>query len=247
MKFYRSILFVALLGIAASLRGQVSQGVINYEVRMDMHRNLPEDRQELKAMIPQFRTDNFQLFFTSTESLYKASEDQVHQPMGGGGGGGGGMRMMMRSPRTETHVDRETRARTVFQDVMGRNFLITDTLDIEPWKFGNEQMEIAGHMCMMAWFTDTVAKQEVTAWFAPQLPPFMGPDKYVTLPGTVLAVDINNGERVWVARKIEEREVKSSEVRKPSRGEKITRDQFNKFVEEQRQRANPGGAAIRMF
>ncbi len=246
MKLYASVLFVAFLGIAASLSGQVSQGVIDYEVRMDMHRNLPEERQELKAMIPQFRTDNFQLFFTPTESLYKASENQVHQPMGGGGGGGG-MRMMMRSPRTETHVDRETRARTVFQDVMGRNFLISDTLDIEPWKFGNEQMEIAGYMCMMAWYTDTLNNEEVTAWFTPQLPPFMGPDKYVTLPGTVLAVDINNGERVWVARKVEAREVKSSEVRKPSRGEKMTREEFNKFVEEQRQRANPGGGTIRMF
>lgn len=245
MKLYKSILLIVLLGVAPGLFGQVSQGVINYEVRMDVHRSLPPDRQELKAMIPQFRTENFQLFFTPTESLYKAIEDQAQQPMGGGGGGG--IRMMMRSPRTETHVNRESRERTVFQDVMGRNFLISDTLGIEPWKFGYEQMEIAGYMCMMAWYTDTVAKQEITVWFTPQLPPFMGPDKYVTLPGTVLAVDINNGERVWVARQIEAREVKPAEVRKPSRGEKMTREQFNKFVEEQMQRLNPGGGTIRMF
>ncbi len=244
MKFHKSLFFILLMGMAASISAQISQGVINYEVRMDVHRSLPPERQELKAMIPQFRTDNFQLFFTPTESLYKAIEDQVHQPMGGGGGG---MRMMMRAPKTETHVDRETRVRTVFQDVMGRNFLITDTLSIEPWKFGNEQMEIAGYMCMMAWYSDTVAKQEITAWFTPQLPPFLGPDKYVTLPGTVLAVDINNGERVWVARQIEAREVKPAEVRKPSRGEKMTREEFNKFVEEQMQRMNPGGGNIRMF
>jgi GLPGLI family protein len=243
MLLNRFIFLVLLMGIVFSVSGQPSQGVITYEVRMDVHRSLPADRQELKAMIPQFRIENYQLFFTPAASLYKAKEEETPPTVGGGGG----MRMMMRMPKSETFIDRESRERTVFQDMLGRNFLIVDTMGIEPWKFGNEQMEIAGYMCLMAWFTDTVAKQEVTAWFAPQLPPFMGPDKYVTLPGTVLAVDINNGERVWVARQIEAREVKPAEVRKPSRGDKMTREEFNKFVEEQMQRMNPGGGNIRMF
>jgi GLPGLI family protein len=243
MLLNRFIFLVLLMGIVFSVSGQPSQGVITYEVRMDVHRSLPADRQELKAMIPQFRIENYQLFFTPAASLYKAKEEETPSTVGGGGG----MRMMMRMPKSETFIDRESRERTVFQDMLGRNFLIVDTMGIEPWKFGNEQMEIAGYMCLMAWFTDTVAKQEVTAWFAPQLPPFMGPDKYVTLPGTVLAVDINNGERVWVARQIEAREVKPAEVRKPSRGDKMTREEFNKFVEEQMQRMNPGGGNIRMF
>jgi GLPGLI family protein len=243
MLLNRFIFLVLLMGIVFSVSGQPSQGVITYEVRMDVHRSLPADRQELKAMIPQFRIENYQLFFTPAASLYKAKEEETPPTVGGGGG----MRMMMRMPKSETFIDRESRERTVFQDMLGRNFLIVDTMGIEPWKFGNEQMEIAGYMCLMAWFTDTVAKQEVTAWFAPQLSPFMGPDKYVTLPGTVLAVDINNGERVWVARQIEAREVKPAEVRKPSRGDKMTREQFNKFVEEQMQRMNPGGGNSRMF
>jgi GLPGLI family protein len=243
MLLNRFIFLVLLMGIVFSVSGQPSQGVITYEVRMDVHRSLPADRQELKTMIPQFRTETYQLFFTPAASLYKAKEEETPPAMGGGGG----MRMMMRMPKSETFIDRESRERTVFQDLLGRNFLIVDTMGIEPWKFGNEQMEIAGYMCLMAWFTDTVAKQEITVWFTPHLPPFLGPDKYATLPGTVLAVDINNGERVWVARQVEGREVKTAELRKPSRGEKMTREQFNKFMEEQMQRMNPGGAPMRLF
>lgn len=235
--------FILLLSVTA-LFAQVEQGVITYEVRMDMHRNLPEDRQELKNMIPQFRTDTFKLYFTPAASLYKIQEEVAPQSMGGRGGG---MRMMMRMPRAVTHINRVSRERTFALDFLGTNYLVTDTLGIEPWKFGNEQVEIAGYMCMMAWYTDTVSNQEVTAWFTPLVTPFLGPDKYNTLPGTVLAVDINNGERVWVARKIEARAVTAEELQKPTRGEKMTRAQFEKFVSEQQQRMNPGGRQIRVF
>lgn len=236
-------LFFGLIGL--NLTAQVSQGVISYEVITDVHRLLPEDRQEMKTMIPQFRTDNYQLFFTPTETLYKAVEEVM--PPGSGQGRGGGMRMMMRGPRSETYIDRSLRERTVARDLLGKNYLITDTLGIEPWKFGNEQMEIAGYMCMMAWYSDTINKQEITAWFTPNLPPFMGPDKFSTLPGTVLAVDINNGEQVWVARNIEDRAVTGSELRKPNRGEKLTRQEFDKLLEETRQRMNQGSGPVRIF
>ena len=245
MLFRKIFPFVLLSMLASFLPAQVTQGVIKYEVRTDAHRLISEDRQELKNMIPQFRTEHYQLFFSPTASLYKTQEEIL--PPGTGGGRGGGMRMMMRGPRSETYIDRVSRERTVARDLMGSNYLIIDTLGIEPWKFGNEQMEIAGYMCMMAWYTDTLNKQEVTAWFSPQLPPMMGPDRFTTLPGTVLAVDINNGEQVWVAREIEAREVVASEIGKPSRGEKLSRPEFELKMEEIRQRMNNGGGAIRIF
>jgi len=243
MKTTKLILSLVLIMVSAGVMAQVTQGVITYELRMDIHSSIPEERSELRAMIPQFRTDNFELFFTPTESLYKIKEDPSQMATAGGGG----MRMMMRMPRSETYIDRQSNERIVFQDVMGSNFLIVDTIGIEPWKFANEQMEIAGYMCLMAWQIDSMAKQEITAWFTPNLPPFLGPDRYTSLPGTVLAVDINNGERVWVARNIEAREVKPADVRKPSRGQRMTRAEFNKFIEEQMQRLNPGGAPMRFF
>ncbi|HSV87131.1 MAG TPA: GLPGLI family protein [Bacteroidales bacterium] len=243
------LICVSFLPGLTQVSAQVSNGVIHYELTTDVHRNLPADRPELRNMLPQFRTDNFSLFFNSDATAYKPGAEQTQEITGGGGG----MRMVMRMPRNETHIDRNTRIRTVSLDFMGRNILVVDTLGIHPWRFGNETMKIAGYTSMMAWYKDTVNNVEVTAWFTPQLPPFQGPDRFVTLPGTVLAVDINNGERVWVARSIEAREVTATElsIQKPSRAEVMSRQQFEAFLEIQRQRMNqnaPGsGAMLRSF
>ena len=241
------VIILAIVGITLfsnTLTGQIAQGVIEYEVTIDVHRSIPPEREEMKAMIPQFRTDRFQLFFNEKESLYRPKDDpeaDLRQ-----GGRGSGMRMM-RTPRTETYIDKESREVTVMQDFMGTNYLIAEDLQIRPWRIGDQMMEIAGYMCMMAWYTDTVQNHEITAWFTQQIQPFLGPDRYVTLPGTVLAVDINNGERVLVARQIEVRNVRNAEVRKPNRGEPITRDEFQKLVEEQLERMNMRGVGARFF
>jgi len=241
------VLAIALLYFLSvpGLQGQVHYGMIEYEVTIDIHRNIPPEREELKAMIPQFQTVPYQLIFNDTESLYKPKDDpDADLSRGRGPGGGGGMRMM-RVPRAETHINKTSREVTVAQDFMGTNYLIAESLEIAPWRIGDQVMDIEGYMCMMAWYTDTVQNQEITAWFTPQIQPFLGPDRYVTLPGTVLAVDVNNGERVWVARKIEIREVRSSELRKPNRGQRISREDFNKMVQEQMERMGARGAAFR--
>jgi GLPGLI family protein len=141
--------------------------------------------------------------------------------------------MMMGGMRTEVFVDREKRQVVDFKDFVGTPFLIEEPIEVIPWKFGFEELEIAGYVCMMAYYTDTISKQEITAWFTTALPPFMGPDRFVTLPGTILALDINNGETVYVARKIDFRKVAATEIVRPTRGQKMTRKEFNKFLEEQ--------------
>ncbi len=237
-------LLTGILFLLPPANAQIGEGVIRYEVTIDMHRNIPPEREEMKAMIPQYRTDTYQLYFNPDESLYQYLEDEdeaFEAARGPGAGRGGGMRMRMRVPRTETHIDRENREVTVLQEFMGQNYLITEELNIAPWRIGTEQMEIAGYMCMMAWYKDTVQDHEITAWFTPHIQPFLGPDRYVTLPGTVLAVDINNGERVWVAREITKRELAPGEMRKPVRGQHITREEYQEMVQEQLQRMGGGG------
>ena len=48
---------ILVMVIAATiLRAQQAEGVITYEVRINMHRNLPKERENMKAMTPEFRT-----------------------------------------------------------------------------------------------------------------------------------------------------------------------------------------------
>jgi GLPGLI family protein len=74
--------------------------------------------------------------------------------------------------------------------------------------------------------------------------PFLGPEKFNTLPGAVLAVDINNGDRVVVARAIELRELKKNELKMPTSGTKTTQEEYRKMVAEQMKQMGGGKGII---
>jgi hypothetical protein len=64
------------------------------------------------------------------------------------------------------------------------------------------------------------------------------------LPGTVLAVDINAGERVIVAQKVDMRSLKKNEFKKPTDGEKTTAVAYRKMVDEQMKKMGATGGMI---
>ena len=247
-------------------------GVITYESRVNLHRNIPADRQEMKAMVPEFRITKFSLSYNEGESLYKTIVEDEEEQFSSGGGA---VRMTMRIPKTEMYTNSSTTAILSVQELMGKKYLIQDSVKVSPWKFGTETKEILGYTCHMAYFsreeevpmmrmsatqasssgtttTNTPPAPEkrtveVTAWYTDQIRPSLGPERYNSLPGTVLAVDINNGERVLVARNVEKRELKKNELYVPDSGTKVTQDEFRKIMQEQmeKMRANGGGMFIR--
>lgn len=192
--------------------GQASEGVITYEMKVNMHRNLPKDREDLKAMVPEFSTTRFSLSFQENESLYKLLVDEEDDVAQFSGGPGGGPRMMMRrAMNQEVYVSQQDQLVTTKQEFMGKEYLIEDTLKIQPWKFGTETRTIGGYVCRMAYFTDFSRpdrKVEITAWYTDKLRPFLGPERFNTLPGTVLAVDMNGGDRVIVMKSVDLRPLK---------------------------------------
>jgi len=154
------LLSASLILLATTLGAQITEGVITYEFRQDMHRSIPPEREEMKAMIPQFRTENFVLAFNAHERFYKAEVD-VNQ-MAAGGGPGGGRRMAFRSPRMDIYTNNATGEFLGSIDFMGKNYLVTDSLTLAPWRLGTEYMDIAGYRCQMAWYVDTVTNEEIT-------------------------------------------------------------------------------------
>ncbi|HEY0654508.1 MAG TPA: GLPGLI family protein [Chryseosolibacter sp.] len=235
-----------ILGIVTSLAAAhvvfaQTEGVINYETKINVHRNLPPDRQEMKNMIPEFRVVQDVLFFNGNESLHKPviedEEDQFES-------GGGGMRMRFARPQNETYVNQEKAKRVLLQDFMGKKYLIEDSLNVMPWKFGTETKEISGYTCKQATFYNEERKQNITAWYTDKLRPFLGPESYNTLPGGVLQVDINDGERVITAKTVELRPLKKNELKEPSGGTKTTQAEFRKMMNEQMERMRANGANI---
>jgi GLPGLI family protein len=235
---------ILLIGVMVSILAwaQIREGVIEYELRMDMHRNIPAEREEMKKMIPQYRTQQFQLFFNDQASHFKPIEEDEDLEVSGGG-----RTMRFRMPQIETYIDLMTKLVIQDQEFMGKQYLIHDTLTMIPWKIGTHRLEIAGYDCQMAYYHDEEKKQEITAWFTSQIQPFVGPDRYTNLPGTVLAVDINNGERTWVARKVQFKALKKNDIKKPAKGEVITQNDYRKMVEEQMEKMRQQGGGMMRF
>lgn len=241
---------VLIAGILVSLAafevvfGQTTSGVIEFETKINLHRTLPPGREGMKSMIPEFRTNRNQLFFNENESLYKPiieDEEDEDEPQGGG------VVMRFNMPNNEMYLNQAEGKSISKEEFFGKTYLITDSIKVPAWKFGTETKVIAGYECQMAYYTDETGprgKQEITAWYTTKLRPFLGPERFRSLPGAVLAIDINNGERVMVAKQIELRELKKKELVAPTSGEKVTRAEFIKQRDEQMKKMNANGGMI---
>lgn len=236
-----------LLGVLVSLAaaqivfGQ-TEGTIIYEVKVNMHRTLPKEREEMKNMIPEFRTSQDQLFFNATESLFLPVEEDEDQDINSGG-----MQMRFQRPRVENYINQASSRRVVQQEFMGRKYLIEDSLKVMAWKFGNETKDVKGYPCRQASFYNEDRKQSIVAWYTDKFRPFLGPENFNTLPGAVLEVNINDGERTITAKTIELRPLKKNEIKIPSGGTRTTEVEYRKMVAEQmeKMRANGGNIIIR--
>jgi GLPGLI family protein len=155
--------------------------------------------------------------------------------------------MRFRQPKVETYVNQETEKLISLQEFFGKTYLINDTLKVSPWKFGTETKTIMGYECKQAFFTDESRpdrKQDITAWYTDKIRPFLGPESFGSLPGAVLAVDINNAERVIVCKKVEMRPLKKNELKEPTSGEKVTRAEFRKKMDDQRKEMEKNGGRM---
>ncbi|HEY9048944.1 MAG TPA: GLPGLI family protein, partial [Ohtaekwangia sp.] len=215
-------------------------GIITYEVKVNMHRRLPPDREQMKETIPEYNIHQDQLVFNTNESLYKPIEEEDDEFADEGGG----VRMRFRRPNAEFYFDQASSRRIMLQEFMGKKYLIEDSIKITPWKFGAEVKTIKGYECRQASYYNEERKQNIVAWYTTALRPFIGPENFNTLPGAVIQVDINDGERIITLQKLEARALKKGELKIPSGGTKITEKEFRKMMQEQMQRMGRDGTII---
>jgi GLPGLI family protein len=219
------------------LNAQNTEGVVQYEETVNLHKMLPDSMlKQMRGMIPETRSTQMELYFKGDESLYKPLDDPDEAQ---GGGGGGGMVLRMGGAMGETYKNLATEKLVEQKEMFGKKFLIDDTLKVQGWKLGTDAMTILGYKCMKATLTDSVrmrgdsmTKRNITAWFTEDVPLSMGPGLYGSLPGLVLAVDVNNGQMTSVAKKVEFKKVKDEDIKVPSKGEKMTRKEFDEKLKE---------------
>lgn len=224
-----------LLALAITYMGmdQLKEGVILYEQKVNMHRRaINVNGQDMRAMIPEFQVNKTQLLFNSNESFYKSYEDEEADETELSSGGA---TVRFRRPQSEIYKNFQIGQKVELREFMGKKYLIKGEMTQTPWKITSETADLNGYACVKAIMTDSLRGEarNIAAWFTPDIPVAAGPDNFGALPGMILKVDINDGEVVYTALKIEGRPLKKGELTAPSKGKEIAEDDFRKMVEEQ--------------
>lgn len=236
-----SVLFCIL---ACAVIGQAQdEGVIIYQEKTDVHRRLPKDRQEFKEMIPQYRVNYYELHFTPEASLYRVGEEPEEQVVEGGDGRRH-FRMHMAMPERTVYKNLPENKMVDSRVFLTKKFLIRGNLDEIQWKISEGQKQILNYFCMKAEFRDTT--DHYVAWFTPQIPIPNGPGEYSGLPGMILQVDMNDGERVITATELTETEIDESLLKEPTKGKEVTSGEFREIVREKMQEMHGQSGGPRM-
>ncbi|EOZ99243.1 hypothetical protein A33Q_0621 [Indibacter alkaliphilus LW1] len=225
----KHILAIMACLLLSFISQQTEEAAIIYSTKVNMHKRIPEDRQEMKQMVPEFNITKNILLFNENESLYKSlpEEENPFDPSSGGN------RIMIRtvSPN-ETYLDRDESLVTHLREFMGKKYLIKKEQNLIPWKLEQDTKEVQGFLCKSASYIDE-NQREIRAWYTEDIRVSLGPESYHGLPGLILEVAINDDDMVISADKIEWRTLKKNEIKAPKGGQEVSEEEYMAMIEEQ--------------
>jgi GLPGLI family protein len=243
MKTFKLIILFVLLGLGVSAQDSVYSGVVKYEQRRTFDFKFQGEMSELASRIPKERKTEKELIFNNQESLFRNVERNREEDVVQESAGGATMMIRIQEPENFIHFDISKKVLTEQREFMSRTFLIEAKTDTLQWKLTGNQKHILDFVCLEA---ELVGSEKRTiAWFTPTIPVSTGPDSYIGLPGLVLHVDIGNGQNVIEAKQIDLKTFDSKEISKPKNGRKVSRQEFNRIVNEKtKEMETTGGGAI---
>ncbi len=262
-------LLVVLLFSVSILHAQDFQGKAVYQskftldMKLDSTRVSPAQQQQIMDMMKRQMEKTFELVFDKTTSIYK-EEVKLEQEAGGFGGMmfiGGAM-----NGKQFKDVKNKTYARE--SELMGKNFLIKDTLTTYNWKMLNETKMIGNYLCFKAEATvkgsemslnfgrnqrnqsenkdDKIETKEreivIVAWYTPEIPVNNGPADYWGLPGLIVEVNADRSSLSLV--KVELNPKEKIQIKEPDKGKVVSKKEYDEIVaakmEEMRQNFDGG-------
>ncbi len=176
------------------------------------------------------------LHFNTTESKYENSEESAERDDENTYAWRKETYFLKRNTETQKQFDAFT--------MLGKNYVVEDTLAGMNWKILNDIKEVAGHVCMKAYIEPTIRKHKITAWFAMDIPISHGPEGFYGLPGLILELDYNDGAMVVSADKIDVKKL-TTELQTPAKlkGKKVNQTFINtatiKHIKEKTEAEDP--------
>jgi GLPGLI family protein len=191
--------------------------------------------EQLKGLLPDKIEMYNQLYLIGNKGVYgtdkvKMEEQMAEQKKKQQASGGPVFIDMGGTPQNSLFADLEKQTTVEQRDFMGKLFLIEGKIEPISWKITGNKKTILSYEVLEA--TAKVGDEQVTAWFTASIKSEMGPVGMTGLPGLILELEYPDSQRKIVALKIDQNEKDTSKVQAPSKGKKITEDEFNKMVEQ---------------
>jgi len=206
-----------------------NQGTITYEEVVKFEIHLDNMTPEMQEMMPTENRSEKVLYFNGDASRYentKESADAVIEEETEGGA----MKIMISEPDNIFYRDLKEGKIIEQEEFMTRVFLIESESSNDEWKLTGNQKMILGYPCQEA--IKGLDSSKVVVWFTPAIPVSSGPCEFGNLPGLVLAVETNDGDRTIMAKSIELAEVDEDMLEKPKKGKKVTKEEYLAIVDE---------------
>jgi GLPGLI family protein len=221
MNLFRVARFSALFFFIAysNLSSQSGSGIVKFKHTVFFEfENMPAD-------MPKSSESFTRLVFNGPESIYEKDPDIKIEVNENDNTPRMFRRMRERSNKT-TYKNLEKSIALENLNLFGKDFLITDSIENFKWKVSaGEQKIIAGYTCMKASYKDSLSN--IVVFFTPQIPKKFGPDKFGNLPGIIL--EVQSAQTHIIATEIK---LEATEIKVPTKGDKMTRKEFEKLREE---------------
>jgi GLPGLI family protein len=142
------------------------QGMVVYEsktstgdFKMGNSRDMtPEMQKMIDERMKKFSEKTFMLYFDRTASIYE-EEEKLEAP---GASAGGGMRWMssFAGGGGKLYKNVKTKSFSIDKEMMGKEFLVNDSLPVLKWKIESESKKIGNYTCFKATCVQPVSKSD---------------------------------------------------------------------------------------
>lgn len=254
MRHFKLLLVFMLLTTVVKAQDFQGKAIYQSKFRMDMKldstRISPSQQQQIVEMMRKQMEKTFEFNFDKNTSIYK-EEAKLEQESGGFGG----MMVMVGGAMNGKHFkDVKNKSFTKESELMGKNFLIKDSLTVYNWKLVNESKMIGKYLSFKAVATiksnemsfnmrrgggqnrvnpnDSIAAAPrdviIEAWYSPEVPVNNGPGEYWGLPGLIMEVNADRMSLQLVSLDLNPKE--KIKITEPDKGKVVTQKEYNEIM-----------------
>jgi GLPGLI family protein len=202
--------------------------------------------KQMEEQMKKMFQKTFILSFSKSKSIYK-EDVKLNSPkpkLGGMSamiiGSGGGSDILFKDVNKKRYVNKT--------EIMGKRFLIKDSIPNFKWDLSSETKNIGNYTCYKASFSreeeqtqlsmddgeakETTKKVKIVtiAWYTPEIPVSNGPREFGGLPGLIL--ELNEGKLTIVCTEIVMNPSDKIKIEEPSKGKVISQEKYDNIMDE---------------